>query len=240
MFPRSAPAALSASKPGAPPPAGAAAQDAAGGAAPGPVLLRDASGEAAAGLERTLVRRARQGDAAAFEQLVAPLLPPAFQLAVRLVGDRQLAEDVAQEALLKAFTAIRQFRGESRFATWVFRIVHNASTDALRYRGRRPQRSLSAPGDAPEAPERDVPDSAPGPEEVVLERQGRAGLLAAVAALSPDYRAVVLLRDVQGLSYEEVAAITGQNLGTVKSRLHRARAALRAALEAAPTPRPPG
>ena len=192
-----------------------------------PALEPGALAAEAAALERELVRRARRGDVAAFEELLRPCLQPAYQLAVRLLGNRQLAEDVTQDALLKAFTAMGHFRGEARFGTWIFRIVHNACTDALRYRARRPQAPLpAAEGDG--GPEPVASD--PGPEDVVIERQGRAALLAAVAALPPDHRAVVLLRDVQGLSYEEVAAITGQNLGTIKSRLHRARAALRAAL----------
>jgi len=178
--------------------------------------------------ERELIRRARQGDVTAFEQLIAPCVQPAFALAVRLLGDRHLAEDVTQDAMIKAFTGIRQFRGDARFGTWVFRIVHNACTDALRHRARRPQlpqfQGAGEPTDGTPA------DPGPGPEEQAIERQSRAALLRAVAALPPEQRMVVLLRDVQGLSYEEVAAITGQNLGTIKSRLHRARAALREAL----------
>ena len=190
-----------------------------------------AASVAPADSERRLLQRARRGDVAAFEQLLAPLMQPALVLAVRLLGDRQLAEDVAQDALLKAFTGIRHFRGDARFATWIFRIVHNACTDAIRYRARRPQASLDAGGSGEHpGPAAEPADPAPGPEDVALERHGRAALLAAITALSPEYRAVVLLRDVQGLSYEEVAAITGQNLGTVKSRLHRARAALRTTL----------
>lgn len=191
------------------------------------------SGLAVAATERALLRRARSGDLAAFEELLAPVMRPAYQLAVRLLGDRHLAEDVAQEAFTRAYTGLRQFRGDARFGTWVMRIVHNACADALRSRARHPQVPVAfgqEPGaDEPATP--DPADSGPGPEDVVLERQGRTAILAAVAALPADHRAVVLLRDVQGLSYEEIATITGQNVGTVKSRLHRARAALRSALQ---------
>ena len=179
-----------------------------------------------------LIRRARHGDATAFEELVAPLLQPAYQLAVRLVGDRHLAEDVTQEALIKAYTGIGQFRADARFSTWVFRIVHNACTDALRYRARRPQVSIDAtvPTDDGDRPAYEPADPAPGPEDAALEHLGRRAILDAMRRLPEEYRSVLVLRDVQGLSYEEVAAVTGQNLGTVKSRLHRARAALRGAL----------
>jgi RNA polymerase sigma-70 factor (ECF subfamily) len=182
-------------------------------------------------VQAALLRRARAGDPAAFEELVTPLLQPAYQLAVRLLGDRDLAEDVTQEALVKAFTGIRGFRGQARLATWLFRIVHNACTDALRHRARRPSLSLYSAGrEEEEGRPGDPPDPAPGPEERAMEQAGREAILRAVAALPPEFRAVVVLRDVQGLSYEEIAAITGVTLGTVKSRLHRARAALRSAL----------
>ncbi len=213
--------------------AGAASTEAAGAlpleAAPAETRRAD---DRAAQAEARLLRRAREGDATAFEELITPVLQPAFQLAVRLLGDRQLAEDVTQEALLKAYTSLAQFRADARFSTWVFRIVHNACTDVLRYRARRPQVSLDATvtTDDGERPAHEPADPAPGPEEVVLERHGRQAILTAIRHLPEEYRAVLLLRDVQGLSYEEVAAITGQHLGTVKSRLHRARSALRGAL----------
>lgn len=190
----------------------------------------------ASAVEHELVHRARQGDVAAFERLLGPLMQPAYQLAVRLLGDRQLAEDVAQDAFTKAYLGMRHFRGDARFGTWIFRIVHNACTDALRHRARRP--SVPAPfGLEPaedESGPRDPADPAPGPEDVAVERVGRQAILDAVAGLPADHRAVVLLREVQGLSYEEISAVTRQNVGTVKSRLHRARAALRAALDGPP------
>jgi RNA polymerase sigma-70 factor (ECF subfamily) len=233
-------------------PAAAPGLGAASAALPGALGARSRTGDAVAAghgaapeapagpSEAVLLDRARHGDAAAFEALLAPVMQPAYALAARLLGDRQLAEDVLQDALVKAFTGIRGFRGEARFSTWIFRIVHNACTDALRYQARRPRAAQERRAD-PEGPAPEPVDGAPGPEDVVMERQGRAALLAAIQGLAPEFRAAVLLRDVQGLSYEEVAAITGQNLGTVKSRLHRARAALRAALEGAGGPgRGPG
>jgi len=234
-----APASLLSLRGGAPTPAPAASDglartDRPAGAAPAPSPAEtpEAAGGPDVATERDWIQRARQGDPGAFEQLIAPLMQPAYQLAVRLLGDRHLAEDVAQDALTKAYLALHHFRGDARFSTWVFRIVHNACTDALRYRARRPQTPLPfglAPREGESGP-REPADAAPGPEDVVLARLGRQDILEAMAALPADHRSVVLLRDVQGLSYEEVAAITACNVGTVKSRLHRARAALRAAL----------
>ncbi len=173
------------------------------------------------------LRRARRGDQTAFTELITPLMRPSYHLALRLLGDRQLAEDVTQEALVKAWLGLRRFRGDARFSTWVFRIVHNACTDALRQRARRPL-ATSAWQDAEVAV--DVADPAPSPEQQVAERDARDRILAAVDALPVQWRTVIVLRDVHGLSYEDIAVIIGERLGTVKSRLHRARAAVRQSL----------
>ncbi len=196
---------------------------------------RDAAGDGPSGppgdeAERALVRRARRGDREAFDLLLGPLVQPLYQFACRVLGDRDLAEDVVQESLVKAYTGIARFRGEARFSTWVFRIVHNACTDAVRYRARRPQVPLTQPSEDNDAAERELVEPAPGPDAVVLERMGTEVILEAIADLPHDQRVLVVLRDVQGYAYEEVAAMSGEPLGTVKSRLHRARAALRAAL----------
>ena len=186
------------------------------------------AGAAASAIDADALRWARRGDQAAFTALITPLLQPSYHLAVRLLGDRQLAEDITQEAMVKAWLGVRRFRGDARFSTWVFRIVHNACTDALRQRARRPQAPTSWGEDEASL---DVPDPGPSLEDQVADRDVRARIMAAVDGLPPPWRAVIVLRDVQGLSYEEIAVITGEHLGTVKSRLHRARAAVRQALE---------
>ena len=196
---------------------------------------RDAAGDGPSGppldeAERTLILRARRGDREAFDLLLGPMIQSLYQFACRVLGDRDLAEDVVQEALVKAYTGIARFRGDARFSTWVFRIVHNVCTDAVRYRARRPHVPLVRPSEDDDAGERDLVEPAPGPDAVVLERLGMEVILKAIADLPQDQRILVVLRDVQGYAYEEVAALSGEPLGTVKSRLHRARAALRAAL----------
>jgi RNA polymerase sigma-70 factor (ECF subfamily) len=183
--------------------------------------------------EAALLQAAQAGDRDAFAALVAPLLPGAYQFALRVLGDPQLAEDVVQEALVRAYVGLTGFRGRAPFRTWVFRIVHNVAMDALRQLGRQHQETSweeAASGEAGEEGEPRLAEVAPGPEETVLAALGREEILRAVAALPPEQRTVVVLRDVQGLSYGEIAAVTGQSLGTVKSRLHRARASLRAML----------
>jgi RNA polymerase sigma-70 factor (ECF subfamily) len=166
--------------------------------------------------ERTLLRAAQQGDHGAFAELVR-LHDRAFRaLAHRLLNDRDAIDDVLQEAYVKAFVALRRFRGDSSVRTWLYRIVYNACLDELK---RRPQ-----PRDEPDA---EIADWGADPSDVVPER---ARLAAALAALAPTERTVVLLVDAEGLSYEEAAAVTGVPGGTIASRLSRARAALRRAL----------
>lgn len=179
-------------------------------------------------VERGLLQRARRGDADAFAALVEPHQRQIFNLALRLIGDRDLAADLTQDALLRAYLGLARFRGESRVGTWLARITHNACLDALRWRSRHPQQSLDdgAPGTGA-ALLQGLADAAPGPEAEVLRRESEGRLLAALETLDPEFRAAVVLRDIQGMSYEEAAAVAGVPVGTLKSRLHRARTRLR-------------
>ncbi|MDQ7794878.1 MAG: sigma-70 family RNA polymerase sigma factor [bacterium] len=178
--------------------------------------------------DEVLVKRARDGDTAAFEELVARYERRVYNLAYRYTGDREDASDLAQEAFLKAFLALRGFRGRSTFSTWLYRVTTNACLDAVRSRQRRRTVSLDQPILTVDGQvERQVSDSSVDPEELAQRREVQAVVRQAIARLSPDHRMVLVLRDLQGLAYEEVAAILGLNLGTVKSRLNRARLALR-------------
>lgn len=179
--------------------------------------------------EADLLAAARRGDPDAFSALIAPLQGRAFNLAFRMLGDADEAADVTQDALIRAFTRLRDFRGDASFATWLHRIVHNTALDALRWRARHPADRLDASfGDGD--PPREVAATSEGPEDAAVRADERRAIERALAALTPEFRAAVVLRDVQGLDYDEVAVITGVSLGTVKSRLHRARARLRALL----------
>jgi len=169
--------------------------------------------------ERERVRRAQAGDARAFEALIAEHDAGLRGLAFRLLEDQAAMQDAMQEAYVSAYRAIGSFAGESAFGTWLYRIVYNACMDELR---RRPRRSYVALDDS-----HDHADQAPGPGDVAITR---GDLAMALAGLSPEHRAVVLLVDAQGFSYDEVAEALGISAGTVASRLNRARAALRPAL----------
>ena len=176
--------------------------------------------------ELELVQRAREGELAAFNSLVLRHQNAAYGLALRFLSSREAAEDATQEAFIRAYRAIGTFRGE-RFRSWLFSIVANACRDELRRRRRRPQRSLDEAREQPDRADLDPTDTDPTPEAQALSGELREALERSLMQLPEDWRLVVVLSDVQGLSYEEIAESTGVPLGTVKSRLSRARARLR-------------
>ena len=178
-----------------------------------------------------LVQRAQGGELTAFNTLVIRHQGAAYSLAFRFLRSREAAEDVTQEVFLRAYRALDGFRGE-RFRSWLLRIVANAARDELRRRKRRPQRSLDETRDDPEMPSIDPPEPGLGPEARAEQTDLRRILEEALAQLPEDWRLVVLLSDVHGLAYEEVARAAGLPLGTVKSRLSRARKRLREILRA--------
>jgi RNA polymerase sigma-70 factor (ECF subfamily) len=183
--------------------------------------------------EAALLDRARHGDLDAFNALVDLHQRLVFNVCLRLLGNSTLAEDAAQDAFLAAFRHIAACKGES-FRPWLLRIAANACTDELRRRGRRPAISLDAPRPLEHDP-LDAPDPAPGPEAEALRSEQRRTIAAALLHLPNDQRLAVVLCDVQGLAYDEIAEATGVSLGTVKSRIARAREKLRRELGVAGT-----
>jgi RNA polymerase sigma-70 factor (ECF subfamily) len=175
--------------------------------------------------EQALIASARKGDAPAFNQLVLLYQSMAYSLAYRILGDPDAAADATQDAFISAFKAMRKFRGGS-FKAWILRIVTNACYDQLRVKQRRPSESLDAlPVDQDHV--RYLRDPAEQPH-AYLERQELNRLIqAGIQELPVEQRVVVVLSDVQGLSYSEIAEAAGLSLGTVKSRLSRGRARLR-------------
>ena len=173
-----------------------------------------------------LVQRAQGGEIAAFNTLVIRHQNAAYSLAFRFLRTREAAEDVTQEAFVRAWRAIDTFRGD-RFRSWLLRIVANAARDELRRRKRRPQRSLDETWDDPDIASIDPVEPGLGPQERAEQTELRGVLERALAELPEEWRMVVLLSDVHGMSYEEIADAVDAPLGTVKSRLSRARARLR-------------
>ncbi len=171
--------------------------------------------------QAALVARARSGDGKAFEELVRPLWPRAYRLALHFLQDPGLSEDVAQEALTRAWLRMGQLRDDAAFAGWLLRIVANLARNAL--------------GRARETPVDRLPesaDSAPAPESGILERERRLRLLAAMRDLRPPERLAVELVLRDELTYREAARILGVPTGSVKTLVHRARAKLQRALAA--------
>jgi RNA polymerase sigma-70 factor, ECF subfamily len=197
--------------------------------AAGLTQVRAASDEppGAADPDQSLVERARTGDTAAFGALVRRHERWVFTLVVRMVGSRQEAEDVAQEVFLKAFRGMRHFRGAARFSTWLHTIATNHTLTYLAARASSRRREVE-PSDRDQPPilER-LPHVAPGPDAVLEGRDLRDLLERGLAQVSAEHRIVLVLRDVQGLSYEAIAEVLDVELGTVRSRLHRARSAMK-------------
>jgi RNA polymerase sigma-70 factor (ECF subfamily) len=180
--------------------------------------------------ELALVSAARTGDLPAFNQLVLNYQSLAYNVAYRIVGEQDAAADATQDAFIKAYKALNGFRGKS-FKPWLLRIVTNTCYDHLRAKKRKPTANLDDVLVNPEHSWR-LQDPGERPEEYAERLELGRALQQAIEQLPPEQRIVVVLSDVQGLTYDEIAEVTGISLGTVKSRLSRARAKLRDYLQA--------
>jgi RNA polymerase sigma-70 factor (ECF subfamily) len=180
--------------------------------------------------DRELIARCRAGDIGAFEPLVEKYRQRVWRLAFQILRDREEAWDVAQETFVRAFQSLSDFRGHSTFYTWIFRIAVNLATDRHRQRAAR-ERSLGTQAVAEEEWERNMPDSGAGPDLEAARSEERAKIARALNALPPHHRTIIMLSDVEGLSYREIAEVLRCPVGTVMSRLHNARKRMRALLE---------
>ena len=173
--------------------------------------------------DAALVSQSQGGDLSAFNQIVERYQSQVYNLTARVLGDRVAAEDVTQEAFIAAYQAIGRFRGGSLRA-WLFRIVSNRSYDRIRASRRRPEQSLDL---AMESPGYSGPASEDSPEREALQGELRAEIEKAIMSVPADQRATLVMVDVQGLSYQEAAEAMGVSMGTIKSRMSRARAKVR-------------
>ena len=182
--------------------------------------------------ENALIKAAQKGDIDAFNRLVLAYQHQVYNLAYRIMGEEAAAADATQEAFISAYNHLKNFRGGS-FKSWLLRIVTNACYDDLRRRKRHPSTSLDdlASDDSGDA-EFELPSPSDGPETIAQQHEIAALLQMAITTLPDDQRIVLVLSDIQGMSYEEIAEMTKSNLGTVKSRLSRARGKLREYLQA--------
>ena len=184
--------------------------------------------------DRVLVRRMKAGDDRAFEELVHLYQNRIFGLMLRMIGNRQEAEDLAQEVFMTVHRAIASYRGDGRFYTWLYRIASNTCKNRIKcLRGRNFHRSVPVE-DAPESqvaseggPSMALQSQIAGPEAMTEGTRLQTAIQRELAQLEPEHRLLIILRDVQGLSYQEILQTTGLQEGTLKSRLHRARVALK-------------
>jgi RNA polymerase sigma-70 factor (ECF subfamily) len=177
--------------------------------------------------EDALIRRAVQGDAVAFDRLVEQYSPRVYALAYRMIGSAEDAQDIAQEAFVRVYHALPRYKGEAAFSTWLYRIVTNVCYDELKRRKRRPATFSEMESDEGEARIDTLPGGGESPEDAALRRERQRTVQQAITTLPEHFRAVLVLYDLQGFSYQEIADILRQNVGTVKSRLNRARNLLR-------------
>ena len=177
--------------------------------------------------DRELVARAGAGDQEAFEQLVRDNQNRVYSLAVRLVGDREEAADLAQEAFLRAWQGLAAFQGDSSFATWIYRLTTNVCIDYLRRKKRRQEVEPAVSLDDEDSGWAEPADAGQDPQRKLEEAERGRALSRGLERLPEHQRQVLVMRELSGLSYQEIGAATGLDLGTVKSRIARARLALR-------------
>lgn len=177
--------------------------------------------------ERELVQQAKAGDRAAFAGLVSAYEGKIYNLALRYLGSREDAMDASQEVFLRVFRFLPGFQEESGFSTWIYRIGVNVCKDMLHRRLKRAEQPLEVPDEEDEGRPVDVPDLRYDPEQIMEGAELRQALSDAILALPEQQREIIILRDIRGLSYEEIALALALEAGTVKSRLFRARENLR-------------
>jgi RNA polymerase sigma-70 factor (ECF subfamily) len=184
--------------------------------------------------EARLVARLKKRDEAAFSQFVMLYQQKVYSLLARMLGNREEAKDVAQDVFLTVFKNIDSFRGDSKLSTWLYRVAINHCKNKIKYLDRRSTKKHDVIDDAREGDVSDggVVGGRPArPDEAAQGNELERAVRKALATLDEEHRELIVLRDLEGLAYEEIVTITGLPDGTVKSRLHRARAALKDAIE---------
>ena len=183
--------------------------------------------------ETVLIEKSKQGDLAAFEQLIMDYQKKIVNLAYRMLGNMADAEDAAQDIFVRVFRSISTFNEKAAFSTWLYRIATNVCLDLLRRKKRQNEQNTISINRGEENDEYELPieDNGPSPYEQAKRNAAMDALEKALKNLGEEQRLVVVLRDINGLSYEEIAEITNCSLGTVKSRINRSRLMLRKLLE---------
>lgn len=181
--------------------------------------------------ERVLIERVQRGEDEAFSDLMALHEKQVYNLCLRMTGNPEDAQDLAQEAFLKAWRGLQFYKFESSFSTWLYRLTSNVCIDFLRQQKRRSALSLTVTDEQGEEAELEVPDAEPLPEQQVIHREDRQAIANAMSELEEEYRLALTLRVVDDLPYEQIADVLDLKVGTVKSRIARARMKLKKILQ---------
>lgn len=172
--------------------------------------------------EKEIIERVLGGDANAFEELVLRYEGTVYNLALRMVSNREDAADMTQETFIKAYNSLSPFRGDSKFSVWLYRICSNVCLDFLRSKSRRPQTSLASLDDDDDV-QLDIPDPAAGPEEQLMKKLSMQSVSEGLERLPDKQRQILAMREIGGMSYAEIGQALSLEEGTVKSRIFRAR-----------------
>ena len=173
--------------------------------------------------ESAVIKRILEGEVNAFELLMTAYEKNVYNLALRMCSNPEDAADMTQEAFIKAYNSLAAFRGDSKFSVWLYRIVSNVCLDFLRKQKRRPSVSLSVEDESGESTELQIPDETKSPDKLLEQKLSREAVQRGLKELPEDQRQILILRELQGLSYDEIAAVLNIESGTVKSRIFRAR-----------------
>lgn len=180
--------------------------------------------------EKKIIEKVLGGDANAFEELVLKYEKTVYNLALRMVGDRDDASDMTQEAFIKAYGSLSSFRGDSKFSVWIYRIATNVCLDFLRSKSRKQQVSLTVSDDDDEDAQLDIPDPSSAPEQQLMQKMSMQSVEEGLKTLPDKQRQILVMRELGGMSYAEIGAALSLEEGTVKSRIFRARKRLSAYL----------
>lgn len=173
--------------------------------------------------EKKIIEKVLGGDANAFEELVLKYEKTVYNLALRMVGDRDDAFDMTQEAFIKAYGSLSSFRGDSKFSVWIYRIATNVCLDFLRSKSRKQQVSLTVSDDDDEDAQLDIPDPKADPEQQLMQKMSMQSVEEGLKTLPDKQRQILVMRELGGMSYAEIGAALSLEEGTVKSRIFRAR-----------------
>jgi RNA polymerase sigma-70 factor (ECF subfamily) len=176
--------------------------------------------------ELEIIDRVRRGETDAFEALVLDNQKKVYNLALKMTGNDNDALDISQEAFIKAYTGLKNFRGDSRFSVWMYRLVYNLCIDFGRKKQRSEVSSLTYINDDGEYADLEVPDLRHAPESEAEKRELREAVSKGIDALPPKHKEILVMREITGMSYEDIALTLNISEGTVKSRLSRARLSL--------------